>query len=80
LMLQPGESYYAMKAYNELLFLIKPEQLPIGTRIISECRARIIPADVAQIEGVEDYSGLVSFHLPAPPAVQTTVEFIQITL
>lgn len=80
LVLTPGQSYYQMKAYNELLFLIKPDQLPIGTRIVSDCRARIIPTDVALIEGVEDYSGLVSYQLPAPPAVQTTVEFIQITL
>lgn len=80
LTLVPGQSYYAIKAYNELLFLTKPEQLPVGTRIVSDCRAKIIPADVSQIEGVEDYSGLVTIQLPAPPVAQTTVEFIQITL
>jgi hypothetical protein len=80
LILQPGEIYYELKAYNELLFLIKPDQLPVGTRIVSESRARIIPNDVSQIQGIEDYSGLVSVKLPVVPTAQKTIEFIQITL
>lgn len=80
LTLQPGEIYYELKAYNEMLFLIKPDQLPVGTRIVSECRARVIPPDVSQIEGIEDYSGLVSIKLPAAPSQKKTIEFIQITL
>jgi hypothetical protein len=80
LLIQPGEIYYELKAYNELLFLIKPDQLPIGTRIVSESRARVIPSDVTQIQGIEDYSGLVSIKLPVAPTEQKTIEFIQITL
>ena len=33
-----------------------------------------------QIQGIEDYSGLVSIKLPAAPTEKKTVEFIQITL
>lgn len=80
LTLLPGEIYYELKAYNELLFLIKPDQLPVGTRIVSESRARVIPSDVSQIQGIEDYSGLVTIKLPAAPTEKKTVEFIQITL
>lgn len=78
--IHPGEVFYELKAYNELLFLIKPDQLPVGTLIVSESRARVIPSDVSQIQGIEDYSGLVSIKLPAPPIENKTVEFIQITL
>lgn len=78
--IQPGVVYYELKAYNELLFLIKPDQLPAGTRIVSESRARVIPSDASLLQGIEDYSGLVSIKLPAAPAENKTIEFIQITL
>ncbi len=80
LSLEPGLTRYEMKAYNEILFLIKPSQLPVGTVIVSECRSRVIPTDVAEMQGIEDFSGLVVIQLPGVPAKKKTIEFVQITL
>ncbi len=73
-------SHYQFYAYNELLFLMNAAVLPPGTLIHSDSRARVIPSDVQSLEGIEDYSGTITFKLPIPLRVATTMEFIQIVI
>jgi hypothetical protein len=73
-----GTSYHQFYAYNELLFLTNPEQLPTGTLIQSDSRARRIPFDIQSLEGIEDYSGTISIEFPQSLEAMTTLEFIQI--
>jgi hypothetical protein len=73
-----GTSYHQFYAYNELLFLTNPGQLPPGTLIQSDSRARRIPFDIQSLEGIEDYSGTISIEFPQSLEAMTTLEFIQI--
>lgn len=78
LSLEVGTQYYQFYAYNQLLFLSNPQQLPVGTLIHSDCRARVIPDDIDTLEGLEDYSGTISLKFPEPLIENKTIEFIQI--
>jgi hypothetical protein len=73
-----GKSQHQFYAYNELLFLTNAGQLPPGTLIQSDSRARRIPFDIQSQEGIEDYTGTISIEFPQPLEVSTTLEFIQI--
>lgn len=73
-----GTSYHQFYAYNELMFLTNPEQLPPGTLIQSDSRSRRIPFDIQSLEGIEDYSGTISIEFPQSLEAMTTLEFIQI--
>jgi hypothetical protein len=73
-----GTSYHQFYAYNELLFLTNPGQLPPGTLIQSDSRARRIPFDIQSLEGIEDYSGTITIEFPQSLEAMTTLEFIQI--
>ncbi len=73
-----GTSYHQFYAYNELLFLTNPGQLPPGTLIQSDSRSRRIPFDIQSLEGIEDYSGTISIEFPQSLEAMTTLEFIQI--
>lgn len=73
-----GTSYHQFYAYNELMFLTNPGQLPPGTLIQSDSRARRIPFDIQSLEGIEDYSGTISIEFPQSLEAMTTLEFIQI--
>jgi len=75
-----GTIYHQFYAYNELLFLTNPGQLPPGTLIQSDSRARKIPFDIQSLEGIEDYSGTISIAFQQYQEVTTTLEFIQIVL
>ena len=78
--LPAGATYHQFYAFNDLMFLTNPEQLPTGTLIHSDCRATRIPADISLLKGIEDYSGTVSIELPAPLDSSKTIEFIQIVI
>lgn len=78
--LPAGTTFHQFYAFNDLMFLTNPEQLPPGTLIHSDCRARRIPEDIKLLEAVEDYSGTVSIELPSPLKVAKTIEFIQIVI
>lgn len=80
LSLEPSKVYYEMKCYNQLLFLLSPSALPVGTRLVSESRIKIIEANSAQLEGIEDFSGLLTIELPDLPLDKKTIEFIEISL
>ncbi len=73
-----GTSYHQFYAYNELMFLTNPGQLPPGTLIQSDSRSRRIPFDIQSLEGIEDYSGTISIEFPQSLEAMTTLEFIQI--
>lgn len=78
LTLDAGTLYHHFYAYNQLLFLTNAEQLPVGTLIHSDCRARIIPKDMERLQGIEDYTGTISIQFPEPLKESRTIEFIQI--
>lgn len=78
LTLDAGTSYYQFYAYNQWLFLTNPQQLPMGTLIHSDCRAKVIPPDINSLEALEDYTGTISIHFPEPLTESKTIEFIQI--
>jgi hypothetical protein len=80
LTLEVGVQYYQFYAYNQLLFLANPQQLPVGTLIHSDCRTRRIPVDINTLQGLEDYSGTISIQFPEPLTEEKTIEFIQIVI
>lgn len=73
-----GQLRYEVLAYNELLILTNASALPIGTRIISDSNSVEIDASQQSLEGLEQFSGLISIELPPQTTFFPVIEFIQI--
>lgn len=73
-----GQLRYEVPANNELLLLTNASALPIGTRIISDSNSVEIDASQQSLEGLEQFSGLISIELPPQTAFFPVIEFIQI--
>ena len=75
---KPGVFRYEIEAYNEYLLLTNAFVLPIGARIISDTNSLDILSTQNGLEGLEEFSGLITTELPENTNEYPNIEFIQI--
>jgi len=64
-------------AYNAILFLLNASVLPIGTRFLSDTNVFDI-VQAQSLEGLEEFSGLLTVTFPAVLERPLGLEFVQI--
>lgn len=78
LLTKPGVHRYEIPAYNESLFLTNPQELPAGTRIISDTNSFEVEYNLNVVEAMLEFSGLVALEMPTGNNDSLVIEFIQI--
>lgn len=72
-----GVSRLEIDAYNEILFLLNAEKMPLGTRFISDTNMFDVEQAVTT-DSMEEFGGLLTVIFPALTTKPISLEFLQI--
>ncbi len=75
----PGVNRTEISAYNEILFLLNAEKMPVGTRFLSDINIFDVEQAVST-DSMEEFGGLLTVIFPAQITKPLSIEFLQIIL
>jgi hypothetical protein len=73
----PGVNRTEISAYNEILFLLNAEKMPVGTRFLSDTNIFDVEQAVST-DSMEEFGGLLTVIFPAQITKPLSIEFLQI--
>lgn len=72
-----GVNRTEISAYNEILFLLNAEKMPVGTRFLSDTNIFDVEQAVST-DSMEEFGGLLTVIFPAQITKPLSIEFLQI--
>ena len=73
----PGVNRTEISAYNEILFLLNAEKMPVGTRFLSDTNIFDVEQAVST-DSMEEFGGLLTVIFPVQITKPLSIEFLQI--
>ncbi|MFN7325604.1 MAG: hypothetical protein ACK5SQ_03390 [Chitinophagales bacterium] len=72
-----GVDQIDIPAYNEILFLLNAEKMPLGTRFVSDTNMFDVE-HATSTDSMEEFGGLLKVYFPATTTKTFSIEFLQI--